>query len=1452
VQLGSFWSWRRKGQDKIPAGPHRKGRSRRNLRPAEALESRRLMAADIKLGSVYYEEASGFDDAPDRLEFTFNGGAPGTQLTKLTLDMDKNGNGTLDNGETFFDIAPGGRGAFNSVGWVIAGMNGIDTANVQVVDGSMKLEITFTGFDAGEKFVLTLDVDESGFRGDNAVAEGNEFEASRLTGEFTAPHYYTAIGTDEYWDAYDSKLTGSGLNLPPDDYIPPDAPAPVRTAGAIFAIPQVPLPITLKGTVYDDLQLNGVRDGADPGIGGVQVSLLVLTNGTYTVSQTTTTDASGNYTFTGLAPGTYRVVETQPAGYLSVASNPGNVLGAIRGTVLTVDSLTDIALLGGEDSVQNDFGEARPVSISGHVYHDANNNGQINTGEAFIPGAVLQLIDATGTQIATATTDTNGFYLFTGLRPGVYTIREVQPAGYLDGLDTAGSAGGTAINPGDQIVSIPLNKASGQTEINYDFGELLPGSIKGRVFADPDRNCEFGPESWPIADVTVWLLDANGNRIRSTKTNADGRYEFTGLAPGTYGVEEIQPVGYFHNGTKVGSGGGDVIVADKVGNIPVGSGQHLVDYDFCEVPPSKISGYVYVDANRNGIFDSGEKPIAGVTMNLLNENDQPTGATTTTNADGFYEFAGLYPGAYGVSEEQPAGYFDGWESVGTAGGFADNPGDKISGALLAPGQAGLNYNFGELLPALIQGRVFVDRDFDCVFDPTSSPLAGVTIWLTDANGVRIRSTTTDVNGYYTFNNLEPGTYGVEEVQPDGIYQGGTKVGTAGGVVYAQDVMRQISLNSGQQGLNYDFCEREPGSISGKVWLDVDVDCTYDPGEQLLAGVTIWLLDADGNRVRSTTTDGNGAYIFAGLAPGVYGVEEIQPVAYYNGCTQVGTMGGTNTRQDVVVGINLPGGRHGVNYDFGERLPGSLSGYVFQDGPAIVLPESEVDNPPADLAWRTGRLGARDAGDAPIAGVRLRLGDARGNVLKDSSGNEISTVTDKNGYYRFDGLAPGLYTVLQEHPSAYLDGFDTQGSTGGLTFNLRSETIEVGVPDFMDVDPLYDAIARITVNAGMESRENNFSEVQVTTETMFIVPPPGPLPVPPAPVLAPPPLIPFVPPIPEMPYVKDSPIGSGGRYYTWHLSVVDAGLPRTAQLTRQNATVLPSSMRFDANSWRGVPLTAGRWKLHKDRTSPPTEFTFGVPDGIAVTGDFNGDGITDLGIYLNGEWFIDLNGNGVWDDEDLWARLGHGEDKPVTGDWDGDGKTDIGIFGPAWAGDPRAVAQEPGLPDPANAPTGRYKNIPPRPDEATNGHRYMKRTAHGIVREDLIDHVFYYGVAGDQPITGDWNGAGTHDIGIFRGGRFKLDSNGNGRIDADDVEIDLGVDGKAVVGDWNADGIDDLGVFSNGTWYLDSNGNRELDANDEMFAMGEPDDQPVVGDWDGDGRDDVGTYQPTEEEPVPEL
>ena len=1540
----------------------RRERSQRHQCHFEALEERRMLAANIHLGAVYFDPTVGDDSVPNTIQVSFEGGDAGTELKQIVIDGDKLGDGALTLGDIFFDTAPGGTGAFLSAPVQIQPSQNFTVTNISVSDGGMKLIIDLDGFTAGDVLTLTVDVDEMGLFNPNSLAEGGEFEGSKLTGFFEAPHYNDAQGSAIFYDFYDPNFAaaaasnGTTLNLPKDSYSPPSVgDQSDHTAGAMASIVQVPLPITISGTVYEDLNLNNLQNGAEQGIGGVKLTLEKLQNGAYvSTGMTTTTNAQGHYKFEGdgILPGTYRVVETQPTGYFSVGAQAGNIDGSTVGQVDSPNVISKITVLGGQDSLKNNFGEARPASLSGVVYHDHNNNGLMEAGDEGIGGVTIQVIpvstiDGSTTPITT-TTNSDGTWAVNGLAPGTYRVVEVQPTAYLDGIDTPGNAGGSAVNPGDQINGIVL--APGQAGINYKFGEYKPGTISGRVHGDLNGDCTYQEGEKLLSGVVVKLLDSNGNVIATTTTNALGEYKFENLAPGTYGVLEETPVGYFDGGEKVGSAGGEVTGNDRVEKIVLLSDTQGVRYDFCEKLPSSISGRVHGDLNGDCTYQEGELLLSGVKVHLLDQDGNII-ATTTTNSLGEYKFDNLAPGTYGVLEETPVGFFDGGEKVGTAGG-AVTGNDKVEQIILISDTHGVHYDFCEKLPSSISGRVHGDLNGDCTYQEGELLLEGVKVHLLDKDGNIIKTTTTNALGEYKFDNLAPGEYGVLEETPVGYFDGGEKVGSVGGEVTGNDKVQKIVLISDTHGVHYDFCEKLPSSISGRVHGDLNGDCTYQEGELLLSGVKVHLLDQDGNIIATTTTNALGEYKFDNLAPGTYGVLEETPVGYFDGGEKVGSAGGAVTGNDRVEQVVLTSGTHGLHYDFCEKLPASISGrvhadtdgdceldpgekpiagvtirlldangqqiattttnaqgeykfenlrpgtysvvedqssgyfdggqdagseggvesndrvdeivlgsgvnavnynfcekppaiisgYVFQDGGAIA---SGNNLPPADVS--TVRDGVRTSDDTPIAGVVLQLRDGvTGEVITGSAAlpgyygdGPITAVTDANGHYEFKGLKAGNYSVYQVQPAGYFDAIDTPGTTGGVAVNPHNP------PDGAILQPLVanphnDALLRIQVTAGQHSQENNFSEV--TVRPFFDPPPEDPVPPPPRifnPQLIPPP----VNPVRLEPYLLfENPQDIGGVspvvWYTWHLSVTNAGQPRA--VTDSGIASLYTAPLILV-SVTDMSLDGGQWTII-GADGVPQQFAFGTQNGRPVAGDFNGDGKSEFGVYVDGNWYIDLNGNGVWDAGDLWAKLGSDRDRPVVGDWDGDGKDDIGIYGPAWAGDPRAIRAEPGIPDPYNSPTDRLKNQPPKVEEATLGKRDLKLGDKGKLRSDLIDHVFNYGTPKDVPVAGDWNGDGTRTIGVFRNGTWYLDVNGDGRYDENDRTIQFGQAGDIpVVGDWNGKSKDQVGVFRHGQWLLDSNGNGSLDASDKVFELGGADDLPVVGDWNGDGADEAASY-----------
>jgi C1A family cysteine protease len=197
----------------------------------------------------------------------------------------------------------------------------------------------------------------------------------------------------------------------------------------------------------------------------------------------------------------------------------------------------------------------------------------------------------------------------------------------------------------------------------------------------------------------------------------------------------------------------------------------------------------------------------------------------------------------------------------------------------------------------------------------------------------------------------------------------------------------------------------------------------------------------------------------------------------------------------------------------------------------------------------------------------------------------------------------------------------------------------------------------------------------------------------------------------------------------------------------------------------------------------------------------------IGIFRSGSWYLDNNGNGMWDNSsvDLFYTFGLATDVPIWGDWNGDGRKKIGVRrGSTW---------------------------------------YLDYNGNGIWDGCTIDRCLNFGLSTDLPVVGDWNGSGNDKIGVFRGGKWYLDFNGNGFWDAGDRSYTFGLPMDIpIVGDWSGNGISKIGVRREASWYLDYNGDGSwsscvLDRCYERFGLST--DIPVVGDWSGNRISKIG-------------
>jgi len=503
-------------------------------------------------------------------------------------------------------------------------------------------------------------------------------------------------------------------------------------------------------------------------------------------------------------------------------------------------SATAADTIANDSSYRNqDFGFFRPLAIGDLVFLDANNSGMFDPtlGETGIPNVTVILFDGTGTSIAQTTTNAGGLYRFENLTQGNYSVGIVRPTGLSSstGLNNEfepaqqndlndKDKGTTQPNGTIRAGQITLNRTgnpdeNGSANLRQDFGLFVPTvppppvllAIGDLVFKDTNNSGMFDPGEAPIAGVTVRLLSGDNRILATTTTDANGLYRFSDLQPGVYAVAIIPPAGLRSStgtnnafepaeqnnlndkdkGTTQADGsirtGNFVLTA---GTNPDEGGLANLRQDFGLIDPpvvpgvAMISGFVYVDANINGVRDAGERPIPGtrVYLNGTDDNGNVVALSQLTDTTGAYKFTNLVPGNYVLREQQPEGtLYDGLDTAGTIAGVVRGTtgNDILSAIRLNADDNSINNNFGEIPTAGTFGYVWYDINRNGIFEAGELPLSGVPVTisgtifpgtpfaraLTSADVPGGLTVLTNDRGRYDFPTLPYGVYRLTETQP---------------------------------------------------------------------------------------------------------------------------------------------------------------------------------------------------------------------------------------------------------------------------------------------------------------------------------------------------------------------------------------------------------------------------------------------------------------------------------------------------------------------------------------------------------------------------------------------------------------------------------------------------------------------------------------------------------------
>lgn len=653
------------------------------------------------------------------------------------------------------------------------------------------------------------------------------------------------------------------------------------SGGIVVSNTNTVIDITL---ISDFGTLSGNVSTNDAPAGPIPNAIVIITDTNETVLGTAFTDANGNYSIGNLPVGNIIVTFTAPD--FSTVS-VGQVI-APSPVVTTLDVTLSRAT----------------GNLTGTV---ANSN---NTSEFIENATVIVRSLATGTVVATLTTDQNGSYFVPGLSVGAYTVTAFAPnfstevigATVVEGITTAANIllqpttftiSGTvnATGPGilvslynaDNVLLATTvgNSVDGSFQFTnipdgiYFVSASAPGfdtNVVSVVVEGADRNITV-PLSPTTATLTVTVLDSttsdpipgaevviktsNNLILQSAVTGSDGTFTFSSLPVGSLIV--TADAQNFGTDSKV-------VLTEP---LPATNAVTL----FLNPSPGNLQGFV------TDIFTG--LPIQGVAINLVDIAGAVV-ASAVSGQDGSYSFSGINPGTYTVVAD------------------ALNYGPQTAGAIISPNDT-LQLGFAlfpnpGFISGIVQSGLMTIGGADIIIregDPT-----GPIVW----SGRTQISSDPGINGTFLTTGLNPGTY-IVFVSADGFVS--SQLGAI--IVSDQTTNLVIDLSVVQY------------TISGTI--------TDSGGVNGLPDTLVRIVDINGNIVGTTQTSGafgqEGFYSISGISEGFYTVTAIN-VNFQPGARTVFV--NADTTVDISLGNN----------------PVSLSGVVFDSVTSIPLVGATVE------------------------------------------------------------------------------------------------------------------------------------------------------------------------------------------------------------------------------------------------------------------------------------------------------------------------------------------------------------------------------------------------------------------------------------------------------------------------------------------------------------------------------
>ena len=709
-----------------------------------------------------------------------------------------------------------------------------------------------------------------------------------LAGEYASLFVTVTLNADT--DGKTLNNTAAFVNPPEYDLVPGN-----NSSSASITVKH-----RLSGKVYYDANESSSFDNGEDPFKDITVELIGADG---SVVATTKTDADGNYSFTGLDAGTYTVKVTK-AGEIAELTQTEDPDG-------TKDNASGAITLNADNPVRENvnFGYIKKHAISGNVYLDQNRDKTKNTGDIDLSGVTVKLLDKDGNVVGTTTTDKDGNYSFTGLNDGTYTVQVDKTGPLADKEQTEDPSGKT--DSRSQAITFTRTDPD-VTNVNFGYADNY--SIHGLVYRDGDRNETHGATEKGYANQTVELRDKDGKVVATTTTDENGAYSFEKLPAGDYTVKVVKDGAL----TDLDQTEDPDSTKDSTSGVISLSNDHRTETDvnFGYIANNSINGTIYRDGDRDGKKGDTEGRYSGVTVQLL-DKDGKVIATTTTDKDGKYSFEHLPDGTYSVKVVKDGALTD-TDQTGDPDNKLDNASEPITLDEKNPTKG--DVDFGYVPNNTIKGTVYRDDNRDKMINGDEPGLERVSVQLLDEDGKVLQTLDTDADGNYAFQHLPDGKYTVKVVRSSSIKDYDQTEDPDATVDDTSAVYTMGPENSLQEKVNFGYVPDY--SIAGRVYRDSDKSGSYTDGEETFSGVTVDLLDKDGNVVATTTTDKDGNYSFEKLPAGTYRVKVHTD----------GDLAGLDQTEDPDGIADSMSGEITIGFD-NQKVTGVNFGYVAPDVPA---------------------------------------------------------------------------------------------------------------------------------------------------------------------------------------------------------------------------------------------------------------------------------------------------------------------------------------------------------------------------------------------------------------------------------------------------------------------------------------------------------------------------------------